>query len=124
VGNLSSKVGDYTPFLNHWIQPSGGIEGYLNRFLASGDPTFQHIAIWTLLQLLESEDENLIKRIQESKDIVEMVQGISERGVDSVSDGEEYDGDEDGEGEVVGLARRCLEVLGVGGGGGRSLVEG
>lgn len=46
LGNLSSKVGDYSIFVRDWSEPNGGIHGYLKRFLASGDPTFQHIAIW------------------------------------------------------------------------------
>ena len=27
---------------------------YLHRFLSSPDATFQHIAVWTIVQLLES----------------------------------------------------------------------
>jgi len=107
LGNLSSKVGDYSLFLSSWSQPSGGIHGYLNRFLASGDPTFQHIAIWTLLQLLESGDQKLTETINKSEDVMNMVREISEKNVESESEG---DGSEDGEGEVVALARRCLEI--------------
>ncbi|TID19135.1 vacuolar protein 8 [Venturia nashicola] len=128
VGNLSSKVGDYTPFLSYWHSPHGGIQGYLNRFLASGDPTFQHIAIWTLLQLLESEDKKLVERINESKEIVDMVRAISEK--EATSDNERESGsfegedaEDDGEGEVVGLAKRCLEFLG-GEGSTKRLTEG
>ena len=128
LGNLSSKgkrtvhcmfyflniltislVGDYSIFVRNWSDPNGGIHGYLQRFLASGDPTFQHIAIWTLLQLLESEDKKLIGNIYKSEDIVQMVKSISDKNIES--DDEEAD---DGEGEVVALARRCLELLGVG----------
>jgi vacuolar protein 8 len=89
LGNLSSKgmfprarssfdaklmtvVGDYSIFLQNWTKPQDGISGYLNRFLSSGDPTFQHIAIWTLLQLLESEDSRLLDLISKSEDIVQM----------------------------------------------------
>jgi vacuolar protein 8 len=100
-------VGDYTIFIQNWTEPAGGIHGYLRRFLASGDPTFQHIAIWTLLQLLESEDERLLERISKSNEIVRMVTDIAERNIES--DDEDND---DGEGEVGGLARRCLEILG------------
>jgi vacuolar protein 8 len=75
--------------------------------LASGDPTFQHIAIWTLLQLLESEDARLLERIGKSDEIVRMVTDIAERNIES-----DDEDNEDGEGEVVGLARRCLEILG------------
>lgn len=123
LGNLSSKgklflrlwllfanrilVGDYRIFVENWTEPGGGIHGYLNRFLASGDPTFQHIAIWTLLQLLESEDKKLIGLIAKAEDVIQMIKTISDRNVDS----DDEDG-EDGEGEVVALARRSLELLG------------
>jgi len=109
LGNLSSKVGDYTIFIRDWSDPNGGIHGYLSRFLASGDPTFQHIAIWTLLQLLESEDKKLIQLIAKSEDIIQMVKTISDKTIES----DDEDG-EDGEGEVVALARRSLELLGKG----------
>lgn len=122
LGNLSSKgkgcqsyinvcadsrtVGDYSIFVKDWTEPNGGIHGYLNRFLASGDPTFQHIAIWTLLQLLESEDKRLVDLINKAEDVIQMIQTISDKNVES--DDEEG---EDGEGEVVALARRSLELL-------------
>jgi vacuolar protein 8 len=102
-------VGDYTIFIRDWSDPNGGIHGYLSRFLASGDPTFQHIAIWTLLQLLESEDKKLIQLIAKSEDIIQMVKTISDKTIES----DDEDG-EDGEGEVVALARRSLELLGKG----------
>jgi vacuolar protein 8 len=122
LGNLSSKgtssscfpstwltiaVGDYTIFIQNWTEPAGGIHGYIRRFLASGDPTFQHIAIWTLLQLLESEDDRLIERIGKSNEVVQMVTEIADRNIES-----DDEDNEDGEGEVVTLARRCLELLG------------
>ena len=100
-------MGDYSIFVRDWAGPQGGIQGYLKRFLNSGDPTFQHIAIWTLLQLLESEDKKLISLIAKSEDIVQMVKTISDKHVESDDD----DG-EDGEGEVVALAQRSLELLG------------
>ncbi|MCJ1411255.1 Vacuolar protein 8 [Ptychographa xylographoides] len=125
LGNLSSKgsisclmcnegaksivVGDYTIFVQNWTEPNGGIHGYLNRFLASGDSTFQHIAIWTLLQLLESEDKKLVSLIGKSDDVINMIRTISEQNVES--DNEEND---DGEAEVVALARRSLQLLGKG----------
>lgn len=104
---LTIAVGDYTIFIQNWTEPAGGIHGYLRRFLASGDPTFQHIAIWTLLQLLESEDPRLLERISKSNEIVRMVTDIAERSIES-----DDEDNEDGEGEVVSLARRCLEILG------------
>ncbi|KAK4203649.1 armadillo-type protein [Triangularia verruculosa] len=109
LGNLSSKVGDYSIFIQSWTEPSDGIHGYLSRFLASGDATFQHIAIWTLLQLVESEDKKLIGLIGKSTDIMEMVKQIANRQVESDNELEDDD-----EGEVVSLAQRCLELLGQG----------
>jgi len=124
LGNLSSKgqssstaasetgadyvvVADYSLFLSSWHQPSGGIHGYLRRFLTSGDATFQHIAIWTLLQLLESGDAKLIATINQSSDVVDAVREISEGHVEAEDEAE--DGEE-GEAEVVQLARRCLDI--------------
>ncbi|KAL9030365.1 MAG: hypothetical protein Q9196_001515 [Gyalolechia fulgens] len=107
LGNLSSKVGDYSVFIQDWTLPNGGIHGYLTRFLDSGDSTFQHIAIWTLVQLLESEDEKLISLIHNADDIVKTVRTIADKNVES-----DEDEAEDGEGEVVALARRACELLG------------
>ena len=100
-------MGDYSIFVKDWTEPNGGIHGYLNRFLASGDPTFQHIAIWTLLQLLESEDKTLVELISKAGDVIKMIRTIADKKVESDDD----DG-EDGEGEVVALANRSLELLG------------
>lgn len=105
LGNLSSKVGDYSMFLQCWLEPEGGIHGYLKRFLASGDATFQHIAIWTLLQLLEANEPQLNKLISGSTEIVNMINNIAEKNVESDDEGD------DGEGEVVALARRSKELL-------------
>lgn len=99
-------VGDYSIFVKSWTKPNGGIQGYLKRFVASGDSTFQHIAIWTLLQLLESGDKNLVQLIARSQDIVDVIRATADKNVES--DDEDA---EDGEGEVVSLARRCMEHL-------------
>ncbi len=94
-------------FIRYWTEPSGGIFGYLSRFLASGDPTFQHIAIWTLLQLLESADKTLMNLIAKSDEIVDEVKRIANQSIRSETDFEDED-----EGEVVSLSQRCLEMLG------------
>lgn len=59
IGNLSSKDNriandDYSHFNDVWEKPEGGMHDYLYRFLMSSDGTFQHIAVWTIVQLLES----------------------------------------------------------------------
>ena len=99
-------MGDYSIFIKDWMDPNGGIHGYLNRFLASGDPTFQHIAIWTLLQLLESEDKTLVDLVSKAEDVIKMIRTIADKKVES----DEEEG-EDGDSEVVALARRSLELL-------------
>lgn len=101
-------VGDYSIFIQSWTEPSDGIHGYLSRFLASGDATFQHIAIWTILQLIESEDKKLIGLIIKSEDIVEIIRQIANRHTES----DVEIGEDDDEVEVVNLAQRCLELLG------------
>ena len=71
LGNLSSKdgrtaSGDYSAFNEVWDKPEGGMHNYLYRFLTSPDATFQHIAVWTIVQLLESGDPQLITNIRSS----------------------------------------------------------
>ena len=74
------------------------------------------------MQLLESNDSKLLTKIKASEDVMRMVQEISER--DAQSDGEGTDS-EDGEGEVIVLARRCLDIIdGDGDGSKKTLVEG
>jgi vacuolar protein 8 len=92
-------------FVKDWREPAGGIHGYLKRFLESNDPTFQHIAIWTLLQLLESEDVKLKALIGQSTEIVTMIRDIANKAVDSDDEGD------DGEAEVIFLARRSASLL-------------
>src|SRR5579871_1513813 len=92
-------------FVQDWDEPAGGIHGYLKRFLASGDATFQHIAIWTLVQLLESEDRDLKELILQSKEIVSTIRSIAEKNIES------DDESDDGEAEVVQLARRASDLL-------------
>jgi hypothetical protein len=49
-----SPTDDYSAFNEVWDKPDGGMHKYLHRFLTSPDATFQHIAVWTIVQLLES----------------------------------------------------------------------
>lgn len=117
LGNLSSKVGDYSIFVQNWNEPNDGIHGYLGRFLQSGDATFQHIAVWTLLQLFESEDKALISLIGKAEDVIEHIRSIADRQVE-----QDQEEDEEDAGEVVVLAQRCLELLGQSGG--KAHIEG
>jgi vacuolar protein 8 len=54
IGNLSSKVKDYTPFVKAWNTPAGGLEQFLIQFLSEQqDIAFQHIGVWTIEQFLD-----------------------------------------------------------------------
>ncbi|TIA96481.1 hypothetical protein E3P96_03598 [Wallemia ichthyophaga] len=77
LGNLSSKAEDYTIFNEVWMKPEGGLHGYLVRFLGSPDNTFQHIAVWTLVQLLESGDTELLENIKQSALILPLIKRLS-----------------------------------------------
>lgn len=49
-----SSVKDYTPFVNVWNEPSGGLHDFLIHFLNENqDIAFQHIGVWTVEQFLE-----------------------------------------------------------------------
>ncbi|BGP42020.1 Vacuolar protein 8, partial [Rhodotorula kratochvilovae] len=121
IGNLSSKTDDYAAFAAAWSQPEGGLAGYLARFLESDDSTFQHIAVWTLVQLLESQDATLDSLIRSSTALLPLVQRVasaplpphsssaaSEDADAADSDGEGTDG---GEREIVELARSAMELI-------------
>ena len=117
IGNLSSKAAeDYAPFNAVWNKPDGGLHAYLVRFLSSADITFQHIAVWTIVQLLEAEDDTLTANIRNSPMIISSIRQLASSPPPSRPQGgsdDEYDDegmDTDGEGEIAGLARRILDL--------------
>lgn len=107
LGNLSSKVQDYSIFIKVWEKPAGGLNGYLSRFLKSQDATFQHIAVWTVVQLLEGDDQQLRKLLQESSSIISSVKELAASNVPGDEEDDENGGEE---GEIVGLSRRALSM--------------
>ncbi|KAM0790549.1 Vacuolar protein 8 [Microbotryomycetes sp. NB124-2] len=112
IGNLSSKTDDYSAFSQVWTEPDGGLHGYLVKFLESQDTTFQHIAIWTLVQLLESEDATLEKQIRSSKELVPLAQKLSEdTDGQSVPESATEGSEDGGEGEIRQLAKTVLDLL-------------
>ncbi|KAJ9115254.1 Vacuolar protein 8 [Naganishia adeliensis] len=121
LGNLSSKAAeDYAPFNAVWNQPDGGLHTYLVRFLGSSDQTFQHIAVWTIVQLLEAEDETLTNHIRSSPILLSLIKQLSaaapasqdgspRRG--SISDDDDGGSTgESGASEIAALARRILDL--------------
>ncbi|KAK9318073.1 armadillo-type protein [Lipomyces starkeyi] len=114
LGNLSSKVGDYSTFVNAWSSPAGGISGYLIRFLTSNDLIFEHIAVWTLLQFVEGGDKTLIELIQKNPPIMEATQTLATRELpsDPPADGDLIDmEDTEAESEIIALSSRVLKML-------------
>ena len=127
LGNLSSKDGrtasdDYSAFNEVWDKPEGGMHNYLYRFLTSPDATFQHIAVWTIVQLLESGDPQLITNIRSSPLLAPHIRQLATsrsstpsssvgtpHSVRSHSD-QETDTAE-GQGEIQLLSRRILEFI-------------
>jgi len=92
---------------------------YLYRFLSSPDATFQHIAVWTIVQLLESGDPQLISNIRSSSLLIPNIRNLasSQASTPSSSVGSVrthgYDDSEtiDGQGEIQLLSRRILEFV-------------
>lgn len=137
IGNLSAKADDYGKFNDVWNQPEGGLHGYLVRFLESEDRTFQHIAVWTIVQFLEGGDPKLANSIKESTQILPLVnklvaaanetaeerpsgevaipEGDAVRPSDSISQngsiGSDDEYGENGEAEIPQLARKILDMI-------------
>ncbi|ORY32794.1 vacuolar protein 8 [Naematelia encephala] len=128
LGNLSSKAAeDYAPFNAVWNKPDGGLHAYLVRFLSSADITFQHIAVWTIVQLLEAEDDQLTNNIRSSPILISSIRQLAaspppsrggQRRSHDPNDGGHSDDDfeddglldQEGEGEIAALARRILDL--------------
>ncbi|KAI9316338.1 putative VAC8-vacuolar membrane protein required for the cytoplasm-to-vacuole targeting [Dichotomocladium elegans] len=114
IGNLSSKVKDYTPFVEVWSSPSGGLRAFLIHFLnESQDISFQHIGVWTIEQFLEGNDIQLVSLIEDTPEIIRDVRRIArlaesrakktEAGFDEAND--EMDGD------IYALAKRVANAF-------------
>ncbi|KAJ7124809.1 vacuolar protein 8 [Mycena crocata] len=129
LGNLSSKDGrnspdDYSAFNDVWDKPDGGMHRYLYRFLTSSDATFQHIAVWTIVQLLESGDPVLISNIRTSTLLIPNIRNLASSRTSSHnssvgtptshrSQSQSYQDTETGEGqgEIQQLGRRIIEII-------------
>ncbi|KAI8073974.1 putative VAC8-vacuolar membrane protein required for the cytoplasm-to-vacuole targeting [Gongronella butleri] len=114
IGNLSSKVKDYSPFVAVWREPGDGIHGFLVQFLSENqDIAFQHIGVWTVEQFLEGGDADLAAKISQSHDIVASIQRIANTPLKkpkAVADAND-DNPDDMEGDIVGLAKRVYDLL-------------
>lgn len=109
----------YAKVLSAWESPQDGIVGFLRRFLTSEFITFEHIALWTILQLADSEDERFITLLKENIDVINSVKKLlkqnyyitvnqNEEGTNRETDDEnKYDAAL----ELYGLSKQILEVL-------------
>jgi vacuolar protein 8 len=120
--------GDYSAFRNVWKEPNGGMQQYLYNFLKSVDATFQHIAVWTIVQLLESGDAELIRNIRNSALLDAPIRMLASSPTPSVPSSvgtprsdrsssrssagtHSGEGQGEGQGEIRLLARRILEFV-------------
>jgi vacuolar protein 8 len=61
IGNLSSKIKDYSPFVKVWDAGEMGLKAFLTTFLNdTSDIPFQHIGVWTIEQFLDGESKLFI----------------------------------------------------------------
>lgn len=73
LANLCSRINNYNKIIEAWNNPNDGIRGFLIRFLQSDYATFEHIALWTILQLLESHNVKVLDLV---KNDVELITGV------------------------------------------------
>ena len=109
---------DYSAFNEVWDRPEGGMHQYLYRFLTSPDATFQHIAVWTIVQLLDSGDPQLVSNIVSSNLLIPNISQLAQSQPSSPSSSNgtprshspSYTTETgDGQGEIQLLARRILD---------------
>ncbi|SGZ48018.1 CIC11C00000001059 [Sungouiella intermedia] len=116
LANLCSRVSneheDY--ILDNWTQPNEGIYGFLIRFLRSGSATFEHIALWTILQLLESNNSEIQSLIKENESILSGIKSLSESQQQggAVTNNNELNDFDDPKIELFNLTQQILQILG------------
>lgn len=111
LANLCSRVSNEHKqyILNNWSQPNDGIFGFLIRFLKSESATFEHIALWTILQLLESNNSEIKSLINDNELILTGIKNLS------ISQQSQRIGDEqfdDPRVELYNLTQQILQILG------------
>ncbi|KAI9274332.1 vacuolar protein 8, partial [Phascolomyces articulosus] len=115
IGNLSSKGEDYSPFVQVWSTPAGGLCGFLIQFLDESQAiAFQHIGVWTIEQFLDGNDPELVSRIAKSSEIVQAVTRIAksgDRSKEAKSEKGGDDGNDELDGDIYGLAKRVANTL-------------
>ncbi|CAH2354712.1 vacuolar protein 8 [[Candida] railenensis] len=116
LANLCSRVSNVHKqyILDNWSSPNDGIHGFLLRFLQSGSATFEHIALWTILQLLESNNVEINSLIKENESILSGIKNLSssqqQQQINNVDQGaDQFD---DPKVELFNLTQQILQILG------------
>ncbi|CCH57932.1 hypothetical protein TBLA_0A01330 [Henningerozyma blattae CBS 6284] len=77
LANLCSRINNYEKILDAWESPSTGIRGFLVNFLNSNYATFEHIALWTILQLLESHNARVLELVKNDTELIDGVKKMA-----------------------------------------------
>ena len=118
LANLCSRVSSEQKqyIFNNWYKPEEGIHGFLLRFMQSGSATFEHIALWTILQLLESNNTEINSLIKENEAILTAIKNLSaaQQSQQShyVANGDSGEQFEDPRVELFNLTQQILQILG------------
>lgn len=83
LANLCSRINNYSEIIKNWESPKDGILGFLIRFLNSGNPTFEHIALWTIVQLLESNNNEINLLIKQNDNLINLIKKLANDNLDS-----------------------------------------
>lgn len=88
----------------------------LLRFLQSGSATFEHIALWTILQLLESNNTEINSLIKENESILSGIKNLSasqqQTQQSQVNNPDLSDQFDDPKVELFNLTQQILQILG------------
>ncbi len=79
LANLCSRIPNYDYIIKDWEEPNDGVSGFLIRYLNMNNTTFEHIALWTILQLLESENKKIHELIKSNDNISNGVKALKIR---------------------------------------------
>lgn len=118
LANLCSRVLDEHKqyIIGNWSTPNGGIYDFLVRFLQSGSGTFEHIALWTILQLLESNNREIQRLIKDDEVLLEIIkrQGVVQQLLQQLLLQEQYpdESPENSKLERFNLTQQIFQILG------------
>lgn len=78
LANLCSRLPDYSQIITNWDAPNGGIVNFVTRYVQSDNPTLEHIALWTILQLLEANVPQITQLINDNEVIISSVKDLAD----------------------------------------------